>query len=93
MVLERTLALNRRRAMRAESEAALRALVPGPRDRLLEIVRDDSFPREERLRAVAAWLAPRAARRWIEWRERRTGFTHLERPMDRLLTGQQRRDG
>jgi hypothetical protein len=90
VTLARTLSSNRRRAMLAESEAALRGLLPEPRGRLLEIVRDGSFTRGERLHAAAAWLAPRAARWWIERRERRAGFTHLERPLDRLLRGQQR---
>jgi glycosyltransferase involved in cell wall biosynthesis len=86
--LEQLLVLNRRRAMFAESEAALRGLIPGRRARLLAIARDDAFSIEERGRAVCAWLFPRAARRWIERRERRTGSTYLERPMDRLLSGQ-----
>jgi glycosyltransferase involved in cell wall biosynthesis len=83
-VLERTLLYGRRRAMLAESEAAIRGLIPAARTRLMAIVRDNSFTREERVRAVAALLAPRVARRWIERRERRTGFSYLERPMDRL---------
>jgi GT2 family glycosyltransferase len=84
-VLERALAANRKRAMLAESEAALRGLLPDPRGRLLEVARTDLFTRSERLRALAAYLVPRLAQRWIERREKRTGFTYLERPMDRLL--------
>jgi GT2 family glycosyltransferase len=89
-VLELILVHARRRALLAESEAALRGLIPAPRARLRTIIGDSSFTLDERARAAAALVAPRTARRWIERRERRTGFTYLERPMDRLTRARRR---
>ncbi len=86
VVLEEMLVHNRRRALLAESEAALRGLIDDPRAHLAAVLRDASFTTDERVRAAAALLAPGLARRWVLRRERRTGFSHLERPMDRLAS-------
>jgi glycosyltransferase involved in cell wall biosynthesis len=76
--LRRELAWLRREVALAEAEEALRGLAPHPRRRSLEI----AFGRQRyrlaaRLSALAAAIAPRAAGRYLERRERNAGRSRL----------------
>jgi glycosyltransferase involved in cell wall biosynthesis len=76
--LQRELADKRREAELAEAEEALRGFAPNPRRRALRIAfgpRGYGFT--ARAKALAAALAPRAARRYLERLEQRTGESRL----------------
>jgi hypothetical protein len=75
------LAAHRRRALLAEAEASLRAGGVGARRACLRVAFGPGFGLQSRLRSGIAALAPRAAGRYLEARERRTGWSRLSRPV------------
>jgi hypothetical protein len=75
------LAAHRRRALLAEAEASLRAGGAGARRACLRVASGPGFGLQSRLRSGIAALAPRAAGRYLEARERRTGWSRLSRPV------------
>jgi GT2 family glycosyltransferase len=79
--LARCLAVHRRRALLAEAEAALRAGSAEARRACLRVAFGRGFGLQSRLRSGIAALAPRAAGRYLEARERRTGWSRLSRPV------------
>jgi Glycosyl transferase family 2 len=79
--LARCLTVHRRRALLAEAEAALRAGGPEARPACLRVAFGRGFGLQSRLRSGIAALAPRAAGRYLEARERRTGWSRLSRPV------------
>jgi len=78
-VLKRSLASNRRRALLAEAESALRNGDPDVRRRSLAVAAGRGFGFGTRAKAVAAALAPRAAGRRLTAKEVRTGWSRLQR--------------
>jgi hypothetical protein len=78
--LARCLAIHRRRALLAEAEAALRAGSAEARRACVRVALGPGFGLQSRLRSGVAALAPRAAGRYLEARERRTGWSRLSRP-------------
>jgi Glycosyl transferase family 2 len=79
--LARCLTVHRRRALLAEAETALRAGSAEGRRACLRIAFGPGFGLQSRLRSGIAALAPRAAGRYLEARERRTGWSRLSRPV------------
>jgi hypothetical protein len=79
--LARCLAVHRRRALLAEAEAALRAGTAEARRACLRVTFGPGFGLQSRLRSGIAALAPRGAGRYLEARERRTGWSRLSRPV------------
>jgi glycosyltransferase involved in cell wall biosynthesis len=76
--LHRELADKRREAELAEAEEALRGFAPHPRRRALKIVfGPPGYGFVPRMKALAAALAPRIARRYLERLEERTGRSRL----------------
>jgi glycosyltransferase involved in cell wall biosynthesis len=76
--LQRELADKRREAELAEAEEALRGFAPHPRRRALKIVfGPPGYGFVPRMKALAAALAPRIARRYLERLEERTGRSRL----------------
>ena len=76
--LRQQLAAKRQEAALAEAEEALRGLAPHPRRRCLKIAFGPSgFTVASRMSALAGALAPRAAGRYLERRERVSGRTRL----------------
>lgn len=70
--LERELAEKRREAELAEAEEALRGFAPHPRRRALRIAfGPPGYGLRARMKALAAAIAPRAARRYLERLEKR----------------------
>ena len=82
-LLERVLVRARRRATLAETEFALRGRLPSARQALVAVAASGDFARKERMRACVAFLAPRLAGRWLEWRHRRGAKSWLDTPADR----------
>jgi hypothetical protein len=79
--LARCLTVHRRRALLAEAEAALRAGSAEARRACLRVAFGPGFGLQSRLRSGIAALAPRAAGRYLEARQRRTGWSRLSRPV------------
>ena len=79
-LLQRSLRANRRRALLAEAEAALRAGA-GSRRTMTALAVASDLPLGTRTKALAAAFFPAAARRRLEAREARTGESRLERPV------------
>ena len=77
--VECSLATNRRRALLAEAEAALRSGDDSARRRSLAVALGSGFGLRTRLKAFGAALAPRAAGRRLEKMEARTGWSRLQR--------------
>jgi hypothetical protein len=76
--LQRELADKRREAELAEAEEALRGFAPHPRRRALKIVfGPPGYGFVPRMKALAAALAPRIARRYLERLDERTGRSRL----------------
>jgi glycosyltransferase involved in cell wall biosynthesis len=76
--LHRELEDKRREAELAEAEEALRGFAPHPRRRALRIAFGPrGYGLEARAKALAAACAPRAARRYLERLEQRTGESRL----------------
>jgi hypothetical protein len=72
------LALKRQEAALAEAEQALRGLAPHPRRRCLKVAFGPwGYAMASRVSALAAAIAPRAAGRYLERRERTTGRSRL----------------
>jgi glycosyltransferase involved in cell wall biosynthesis len=78
LYLQRELADKRREAELAEAEEALRGFAPHPRRRALKIAfGPPGYGFGPRMKALAAALAPRIARRYLERLEERTGRSRL----------------
>lgn len=76
--LRRELAAKRREAALAEAEEALRGFAPHPRRRSLKVALGrPGYGIRARVRALAAAIAPRAARRYLERLDRTTGRSRL----------------
>jgi GT2 family glycosyltransferase len=76
--LQGQLAAKRQEAALAEAEQALRGLAPHPRRRCLEVAFGPwGYAMASRVSALAAAIAPRAAGRYLERRERATGRSRL----------------
>jgi Glycosyl transferase family 2 len=79
VVLSRTLAESRQRAMLAEAEAALRSRDRSARRRSLAVAVGRGFGVRTRAKAALAVLAPRAAGRRLGAMEATTGWSRLQR--------------
>ena len=76
--LRQQLAATKQEAALAEAEEALRGLAPHPRRRCLKVAfGPPGYALASRLSALAATLAPRAAGRYLERRERVSGRSRL----------------
>jgi glycosyltransferase involved in cell wall biosynthesis len=81
-LLRRSLAFNRRRALLAEAEDALRSSAPGARRRAFAVTLGEGMDLTTRLKAAAATLAPGLAARRLDAREARTGSSRLKRGVE-----------
>ena len=78
--LSRSVARNRRRALLAEAEEALRSGAPDRRRRALKVAIGGGFPPITRLKAGFAAFAPELAATRLTAREAREGTSRLRRP-------------
>jgi glycosyltransferase involved in cell wall biosynthesis len=76
---ERSLRKHREWALLAEAEGALRARSPDARSRARAVAFGEGIPPGTRAKALIAALAPGAAARLLDRRERRTGQSRLRR--------------
>jgi Glycosyl transferase family 2 len=81
--LERSLAAQRNALVLTEAEAALRWRAHDARSRALAAARSPGVAFRARASAIAAAVAPRAAGRILERRERKTGYSRLGRSVPR----------